>query len=98
MRAHDVARIVRKIVSAVINDCLECPDSPEQSRLTVIEASHRKTGGEAYAIYWDGLQWMIVEGAVRKRHVYIMVHRVNMLCLITLVKPVMKELLGGISL
>lgn len=74
MRANDVARIVRKIVSTVINDCLECPDSPEQCRLTIVEASHRKTGGKSYPIDWDGLQWMIVEGAVCKRHVYIMVH------------------------
>lgn len=74
VRANDVARIVRKIVSTVINDCLKCPDGSKKGRLTIIEASHRKTGGEAEAIYWDGLQWMIVEGAVGKRHIYIMVH------------------------
>ena len=98
MRANEIAGVVREIVSAVINDCLECPNGPEKGRLTVIEASHGKTGGEAYAVYWDGLQWMIVEGAVCKRHVYIMVHRVNMLCATMVVKSVMKGRLSENSL
>ncbi len=98
MRANDVARIVREIISTVINDCLESPNSSEKCRLTIIEASHRKTGGEANAIYRDGLQWMIVEGTIRKRHIYIMVHRVNMLCVTLLVKSVMQGKLGVSSL
>ena len=94
MRANDIARIVGKIVSTMINHCLECPNHSEKGRLAIIEASHCKTGGEAYAIDWDGLQWMIVECTVGKRHVYIMVHRVNMFCSTMLVKTVTNGALG----
>lgn len=36
IRADDVAGVVRKVVTAVINNGLECPDGSEESGLTVV--------------------------------------------------------------
>lgn len=74
MRANDVAGIVRKIVATVINNCLECPDCSEECSLSVVQAGYGKADWEAYSIYRNGLERMIVKSPVCKRHIYLMVH------------------------
>ena len=80
VRANNVARVVRKIVSAMINHCFESPDSPKYCRLPIIEAGYSEADGKAYHVYWYRLQWMIVESAVSKWDVYFMMHRMDVLC------------------
>lgn len=75
--AHKIARIVREIVTAVINDGLERPKGTKKGCLTVVQTSQGKTNGKPDPVDGDGLQRMVVEGAVCERYVNIMVHRVN---------------------
>ena len=74
MRANDVAGIVWKIVATVINNCLKCPDCSEECSLSVVQAGYGKADWEAYSIYRNGLERMIVKSTICKRHIYLMVH------------------------
>ena len=74
MRANDVTGVVRKIVATMINNSLECPDCSEECSLPVVQAYYGKADWKAYTIYRNGLERMIVESPIRKRHIYLMVH------------------------
>ena len=74
MRANDVAGIIREIVATMINNSLECPDRSKECSLAVVQAGYGKADWKAYTIYRDGLERMIVESPIRKRHIYLMVH------------------------
>ncbi len=80
VRADDVARIVWEVISAVINNCLECPDCSKEGRLAIVESCDGKTVREANSIDRYRLQRMVVEGTVSEWDVDIMVHGMNMLC------------------
>ena len=74
MRANDIAGIVWKVVATVINNRLEFPDCSEKCSLSIVQAGYGKADWEAYSIYRDGLERMIVKSSIRKRHIYLMVH------------------------
>lgn len=75
--ANNVTRIVRQIVSTMIDHGLESPDGTEKGRLTVVQTSQPKTHGKSNPVNGNRLQWVIVECPVSERHIDIMVHRMN---------------------
>ena len=80
IRADDVTRIVREVIPAMIDDSLEGPNCTEQGSLAVIQASKTETNREADAVNGNGLEGVVVEGAVGEWHIYIVVHGVDMFC------------------
>ena len=72
--ADDVARIIREVIPAMVNDSLEGPDSAEQGRLAVVKTRETETDREADAVNGNRFEGMVVERAVGERHIDIVVH------------------------
>ena len=77
---NDVAGVVGKVVSAVIDDRFESPNGAEDGRLAVVELGDREAEGKANAVYGDGFQWVVVKCAVGKGHGDVVMHRVDVPC------------------
>lgn len=76
--ADDIARVVREVIPAMIDDSLEGPNCAEQGRLAVVKTGETEADWEADTVNGNRFEGMVVEGAVGEWHVDIMVHRVNM--------------------
>ena len=74
IRADEIARVVGKVISTMINDCLECPNNAEEGSLAIVEPCYGQAHREEDAIDWDGFQRVVIKCAVCKRNVDIMMH------------------------
>ena len=58
----------------MVDDSLKGPYDPKQARLSIVETGELETQGEANAVDRDGFEGVIVESAVGKWHVDVVVH------------------------
>lgn len=55
VRADDIARVVRKIIPAMINNSLERPDGAKKGSLAIVQSYDTQADGEANGVDWDRL-------------------------------------------